>query len=292
MDNSPCWDAPLSRVTPAPARSFRRADLDHGAAEDRPTDLDYGRYVRLAADYRDARICGRHRRVRRRGPLLQRAADRVGARAGPYRPGAGRDGDGPARPRGTPDGGPGGAAVGPGGGHVLLPRRKGHQSGTPQAGPDPRAQCLRARPAPPAHAPPGHRRHPRPYRARAALRGSAAPPGSYRRYDLLGEAFDPHRYWRGPAWFNTGWLVERGLRQHGEQGARRRAAHGAAGDRRHLRSSRSTWTRTPARPAGRSASAGPPRSPSTCSTNSPSATATSPNAFDRYDVSDMAASAP
>lgn len=36
-------------------------------------------------------------------------------------------------------------------------------------------------------------------------------------YDLLGESFDPHRYWRGPAWFNTSWLVERGLRTHGEQ---------------------------------------------------------------------------
>jgi hypothetical protein len=36
-------------------------------------------------------------------------------------------------------------------------------------------------------------------------------------YDLLGEAFDPHRYWRGPAWFNTSWLLERGLRTHGEQ---------------------------------------------------------------------------
>jgi glycogen debranching enzyme len=35
-------------------------------------------------------------------------------------------------------------------------------------------------------------------------------------YDLLGEAFDPHRYWRGPAWFNTAWLVERGLRTQGE----------------------------------------------------------------------------
>jgi hypothetical protein len=35
-------------------------------------------------------------------------------------------------------------------------------------------------------------------------------------YDLLGEAFDPHRYWRGPAWFNTSWLLERGLRMHGE----------------------------------------------------------------------------
>ncbi|MGW1158171.1 MGH1-like glycoside hydrolase domain-containing protein [Streptomyces sp. NPDC002519] len=54
MDNSPVWDAPLSRITPAPARSFRRADLDHGAPEGRPTDLDYGRYVRLATDYRDS----------------------------------------------------------------------------------------------------------------------------------------------------------------------------------------------------------------------------------------------
>ncbi|MGW4670960.1 MGH1-like glycoside hydrolase domain-containing protein [Streptomyces sp. NPDC004324] len=53
MDNSPCWDAPLARIAPDPARTFRRADLDHGSAEDRPTDLDYGRYVRLARDYRD-----------------------------------------------------------------------------------------------------------------------------------------------------------------------------------------------------------------------------------------------
>jgi glycogen debranching enzyme len=35
-------------------------------------------------------------------------------------------------------------------------------------------------------------------------------------YDLTGPAFDPHRYWRGPAWFNTNWLIERGLRLHGE----------------------------------------------------------------------------
>jgi dienelactone hydrolase len=37
-------------------------------------------------------------------------------------------------------------------------------------------------------------------------------------YDLLGEAFEPHRYWRGPAWFNTSWLLDRGLRLHGERG--------------------------------------------------------------------------
>jgi glycogen debranching enzyme len=36
-------------------------------------------------------------------------------------------------------------------------------------------------------------------------------------YDLLGEAFDPHRYWRGPAWCTTSRLLERGLRTHGER---------------------------------------------------------------------------
>ena len=53
MDNSPCWDGPLPRVDPAASGSFRRADLAHACHADRPTDLDYGRYVRLAENYRD-----------------------------------------------------------------------------------------------------------------------------------------------------------------------------------------------------------------------------------------------
>jgi hypothetical protein len=55
MDNSPAWDAPLSRVTPVPDGEFTRRDLNHASAAERPTDADYGRYVRLARDYRDAR---------------------------------------------------------------------------------------------------------------------------------------------------------------------------------------------------------------------------------------------
>jgi len=214
MDNSPCWDAPLARVTPAPARSFRRADLDHGAAEDRPTDLDYGRYVRLATDYRDggyadgtggfavedpsfnalliasehalARIAAelgapgtaRHARAERlTAALVERLWD----------PTSGmflcRDLRAPA----------------PDGRGTLIPER-GVSGLIPLLLPGLPRDIVRT------------------------LLGTVSGPhfglGTTTRlvpsHDLLGEAFDPHRYWRGPAWFNTAWLVERGLRTHAE----------------------------------------------------------------------------
>lgn len=211
MDNAPSWDAPLSRVTPAPARSFRRADLDHGAAEDRPTDLDYGRYVRLATDYRDgeyadgtagtdgfavedpafnalliasehalARIArelgatgtARHARAER---LTAALVDRL------WDPAEGmffcRD---VRTDELIPERGVSGLVP------LLLPT-------LPR---DTAATLVRT------------------------LQGPHFGLGESTRlvpsYDLTGHAFDPHRYWRGPAWFNTNWLVERGLRLHGE----------------------------------------------------------------------------
>ncbi|MEU8029447.1 hypothetical protein AB0C13_12555 [Streptomyces sp. NPDC049099] len=281
MDNSPCWDAPLARITPAPARSFRRADLDHGAPEDRPTDLDYGRYVRLAADYRDAGY--------RDGPggghgdgggefavedpafnalliasehALARIAEELGA-AGTARharaerltaalverlwdPAAGmflsRDLRAPAR------GGSGsGTRAADGSGDDRGPAWQARGSGpAPQThSPGPARQTTGPGPADQPHSPgpvreagafglirersvsglvplvlPGL-----PREIVAALVRTLCGPhfglGDRTRlvpsYDLLGEAFDPHRYWRGPAWFNTSWLLERGLRVHGER---------------------------------------------------------------------------
>ncbi|MES4901815.1 MULTISPECIES: hypothetical protein [unclassified Streptomyces] len=216
MDNSPCWDAPLARVEPAPPGTFRRADLDHGAAADRPTDLDYGRYVRLAADYRDRGYrdgaAGSAFLVEDPGVnalliasehALAEIAAVAGADPAPHRsrarrltaalverlwdPAAGlflcRDlrGDGPE-----------------GGGGALVPELSA-------AGLLPLIV-------------PGL-----PREIAAALIRTASGPhfglGTSVRlvpsYDLLGRAFDPSRYWRGPAWFNVNWLVERGLRQHG-----------------------------------------------------------------------------
>lgn len=250
MDNSPCWDAPLARVEPAPPGTFRRADLDHGAAADRPTDLDYGRYVRLAADYRD-------RGYRDDGPTAAKApafavedpgvnalliasehalaeiAAVIGADPAPHRaqarrltaalverlwdPAAGlflcRDlrggadvGSGADIPGGTNAGGTnvGGAnavganAGGANAGGALIPELSAAGL-LPLIVPD------------------------LPREIAAALIRTASGPhfglGTSVRlvpsYDLLGHAFDPYRYWRGPAWFNVNWLMERGLRQHG-----------------------------------------------------------------------------
>lgn len=223
MDNSPAWDGPLARVEPAAAASFRRADLDHGDPADRPTDLDYGRYVRLAADYRDAGYADAAARhgfavedpcvnallIASEEAMAEIAAELAAAGPAPY--GAGpRPGPAAHRERAA-----------------RLTKALVTRLWDPGAGIF-RARDLRAdRPLdgygvagltpllasglPPAVA-----------RALAAtLAGERFRLGELplvASYDLTGPAFDRTRYWRGPAWFNTAWLVERGLRRHGVAG--------------------------------------------------------------------------
>jgi hypothetical protein len=227
MDNSPCWDAPLARITPAPARSFRRADLAHGAAEDRPTDLDYGRYVRLAADYRDRGYAD--------------GADKGAARRASVEGGDGHQADEFA----VED--PSFNALLIASEHALA--RIAQELGATGTARHARAERLTAALVERLWDPAAGL-----FLCRDVRGGELIPersvsgliplllPGLPREitatlldtlggahfglgdttrlvpsYDLLGEAFDPHRYWRGPAWFNTSWLVERGLRTHGER---------------------------------------------------------------------------
>ncbi|MFE0255191.1 hypothetical protein [Streptomyces sp. NPDC059010] len=214
MDNSPCWDAPLSRVTPTPARSFRRADLAHGAPEDRPTDLDYGRYVRLATDYRDGGYADGTGDFAVEDPAfnalliasehaLARIAQELGATGTARHARAERltaaliarmwdPAEGMFFCRDVRGDGPGGE---------LIPERS--VSGLiplllPKLPRDIATTLVRTMSGP-----------------HFGLGGTTRLVPSY---DLLGEAFEPHRYWRGPAWFNTSWLLERGLRLHGERG--------------------------------------------------------------------------
>ncbi|WP_338898383.1 hypothetical protein WBG99_24585 [Streptomyces sp. TG1A-60] len=266
MDNSPTWDAPLARITPAPARSFRRADLDHGAAEDRPTDLDYGRYVRLATEYRDRGYRDRAAGGSGSGDggfvvedpafnallitsehALAHIAKELGA------PGTARYARAerltaalverlwdPAEEmffcrdvNGTRESG------------ALDPDRRS-PSGAVGSEQRSRSSALESEHRSASTAPAPVRRSQSgalipersvsglipllvpglPREVAAALVRTIHGPhfglgGATRfvpSYDLLGEAFDPHRYWRGPAWFNTNWMVERGLRLHGEPG--------------------------------------------------------------------------
>ncbi|WP_328871233.1 trehalase family glycosidase [Streptomyces sp. NBC_00287] len=209
MDNSPCWDAPLRRIVPASARSFRRADLDHGAAEDRPTDLDYGRYVRLATDYRDRGYADGPGAFAVEDPAfnalliasehaLARIARELGATGTARHARAERLTATLVERLWEPTEGMFFCRDVRGG--ELIPERS--VSGL--------IPLLL----------PGLPRD-----VAAALVRTAGGPhfslGDTTRlvpsYDLLGEAFDPHRYWRGPAWFNTSWLLERGLRMYGER---------------------------------------------------------------------------
>ncbi|MEU6093667.1 hypothetical protein [Streptomyces sp. NPDC047079] len=276
MDNSPAWDAPLSRIAAAPARSFRRADLDHGAPEDRPTDLDYGRYVRLATDYRDsgyadgagefavedpafnalliasehalARIArelgatgtARHARAQR---LTTALVDRLwdpaegtffcrDLRGGARESGSSRSTalEGERRSQGDARGAEQRSRSSAREAEQRSrssARGAGRRSRSGALAPE---QCSLAGALIPERTVSGLiplLLPTLPHDIATALVRTLSGPhfglgGATRlvpSYDLLGEAFDPHRYWRGPAWFNTGWLLERGLRTHRQQAA-------------------------------------------------------------------------
>ncbi len=53
MDNSPAWDPFLARLGTPSTRSFVRRDIGHVPATERPSDADYLAYVSLAENYRD-----------------------------------------------------------------------------------------------------------------------------------------------------------------------------------------------------------------------------------------------
>ncbi|SEG87038.1 hypothetical protein SAMN05216223_11828 [Actinacidiphila yanglinensis] len=211
LDNSPCWDTPLGRVTPAPEDSYHRVDLDHSVAADRPTDLDYARYVRLARDYRDSGYDdGAPHAFQVEDPgfnallimsehALAEILRTVGENPSPALARAERLTAALGERLWDPER------------RIFAPRELRDDRLLPVAGvsgllplavpglPRPLADALVS-----------------------TARGERFRLGQVHMvpsYDLTDSQFDANRYWRGPSWFNTGWLVHRGLRACGHTAA-------------------------------------------------------------------------
>ncbi|HEV7907641.1 MAG TPA: hypothetical protein VGP03_05845 [Pseudonocardiaceae bacterium] len=224
MDNSPCWDAPLTRVEPWPTGRFRRRDLDHSALGDRPTDLDYGRYVRLAADYRDHGYddAGNPHAFAVEDPsfnallilsehALARIAEALGLDPEPHRTRAAELTSALVDTLFDPATGLffcrdvlSGALIRECSAAGLIPLAV---PGLPVAD-----------------------------RLLGTASGERFRLGQVHlvpSYDLTGHAFEPGRYWRGPGWFNVAWLIHRGLVEHGatEQAAALRSSMLASAER-------------------------------------------------------------
>ncbi|QRP50733.1 hypothetical protein I6J71_11995 [Amycolatopsis sp. FDAARGOS 1241] len=205
LDNSPSWDEPLSRITPVAPATFVRRDLGHAGAGERPTDLDYGRYVRLAADYRDAGFADAlaSSAFAVEDPLtnallsagetaLAAMAEEIGADPAPHRRRAGALTDSLVAELYDPGEGLFFARDA----HTkTLLRRRTVGGLAPLVVPDlPVVEELL-----------------KTARGEHFRLGEVSPVPSY---DLTAADFEGARYWRGPGWFNTGWLIWHGLRGH------------------------------------------------------------------------------
>ncbi|HYH28838.1 MAG TPA: hypothetical protein VD903_00510 [Pseudonocardia sp.] len=208
QDNSPAWDAGLARV-PAGAEvlaGHRRHDLDHVDAAERPTAVDYARYIAIAQTYRDHgyRDTPSAHRFVAVDPLfnallawseeaLAEIADILGEPSDDHRKRAA------GLRNALLD-----RCYDPAAGHFFALDREGAQVPVHCVGglvpllldlpPDVVDALVAGMTGP-----------------RFALNDRIPLPS----YDLTGPAFDTTRYWRGPAWINTSWLVLRGLRRHG-----------------------------------------------------------------------------
>jgi hypothetical protein len=210
QDNSPSWDAELAGVPAGPEvlLPYRRRDLDHADPADRPTNGDYARYTALAQryrdhGYRDASALPEHPFVMV-DPLfnallgwseeaLVRIADVLGVPSEPHRRRAAEVRDALLARLYDPEAG-----------HFFARSlRGGRIREYAVGGLTPLVLDL-----------PGDV-------VDALVRGISGPRFALNdrvplpSYDLTGSAFGTTRYWRGPAWLNTSWLVLRGLRRHG-----------------------------------------------------------------------------
>ena len=214
LDNSPAWDRALAElvIPPGGLPPYTRRDLAHGDPKDRPTNEAYDRFVYLAATYRngaydDTRL-SEVAPYRIAGPLfdgilvwslgaLAEIAAVIGKDPAPHRADQEEIHDAilselwdPATQRMS-----------------ALDVSRGERSVedsvvsfAPLLDPDLPASAVDS--------------------IVGDLRSASFHPDLARgfvvpSFDLTSADFDERRYWRGPVWINTNWLLWHGLRQHG-----------------------------------------------------------------------------
>jgi hypothetical protein len=229
LDNSPIWDPELDAVdVPAGAvPPYRRHDLAHASAADRPSAAAYDRYVYLALRYRDRGYDDTDLLVS--SPFLVEAplfnaiylwsahalgeiAAILGEDAAPFEAAARRIHDGMLAHLWDPDA----RRFYP---YDLRARRSIQKASIdsliPLLDPELPGDLVAA------------------LAAELASDHFDSPPSVPHylvpSYDLGAAEFDRRRYWRGPVWINTDWLVWRGLRQHGRAVLAREVEDGMVG---------------------------------------------------------------
>ncbi len=215
LDDSPAWDRDFDRIVVPPGAlpPYRRHDLDHAAAADRPTDADYERYLYLLTVARDARYADAP--VMASTPFLfvdplfnavllwselaaAEIAGLLGEDPAPHQAAARRIREALAR-------------------EMWSPRRR-------RFGPwdlrrnerEPEDTVISFMPIlDPGLAAPTVDAICRELESPSFHPRGAEPHYVVPTYDERAADFDPERYWRGPIWLNTNWLLWRGLRRHG-----------------------------------------------------------------------------
>lgn len=227
MDNSPAWDQPLLAV-PADFSVFTtytRRDVEHAGEDERPTDEDYARYIHLALAYRDSGYDDGWLRSSAEFLVVDPAfnalwawselalaqlAERLGRDAAGHREEAARITTAMVDHLYSADRG------------LFLARdqRRGHLLPERTVGgliplllPDLPAGIVE--------------------RLLATMQGRSFRVGGPEIYgvpsfDLADPRFDPQRYWRGPTWLNTTWLVAEGLARQGRLDLADRLRHDMA----------------------------------------------------------------
>jgi hypothetical protein len=221
LDNSPAWDEPLVAV-PADLslfESYTRRDIDHARASERPTNEDYARYIRLALAYRDHGYDDDWVRSRGEFVVVDPGFNALWAWSEmalvEIAQALGRNPDGHRREaeRITTE---------------LVDQLWSTESGIFLARDHRSRRLLGERtiagliplvlPGLPAAVREG---------LCATLTGPLFGAGQLGTrgvpsFDLTDPRYNPRRYWRGPTWLNTTWLVAEGLRTHGEEALARR----------------------------------------------------------------------